>query len=192
MSRPEELKRPTLFYDRNLPHWLPEGRQVFLTWRLHGPLPLSVLQKLRKDKELKEGKRFVLFDGELDRAAFGPLWLHEQRIAEIVQREILEVAQREWCVTYSFVIMPNHVHLLLDPKFELRKIIQAIKGRSVRACYEVLGSRGLPFWSRNPSITGCDPLHPWPKSKSTLSKIRYLLVWQILLKTGPGRVPTGS
>src|ERR1019366_2883690 len=27
------------YYERNLPHWQPEGAALFLTWRLHGSLP---------------------------------------------------------------------------------------------------------------------------------------------------------
>src|SRR5437588_8171297 len=28
------------FYRRNLPHWQPEGKPIFLTWRLFGSLPI--------------------------------------------------------------------------------------------------------------------------------------------------------
>jgi putative transposase len=153
------------YYERNLPHWLPEGKPVFLTWRLHGSLPLSVIEKLRNDKESEQGKRFVRFDGELDRAAFGPRWLREDKIAEIVQREILELAQRGWYVTRSFVLMPNHVHLLLDPKLELKKITQAIKGRSALACNEELGRQGQPFWQQ-------ESFDHWVRNAATFEKIR--------------------
>src|SRR5690242_2955448 len=27
------------YYERNLPHWHPEGKAIFLTWRLFGSLP---------------------------------------------------------------------------------------------------------------------------------------------------------
>src|ERR1022692_4643065 len=30
------------YYERNLPHWQPEGAALFLTWRLHGSLPRAV------------------------------------------------------------------------------------------------------------------------------------------------------
>lgn len=152
------------YYERNLPHWLPEGKHLFVTWRLHGSLPQAVLEKLRKDMEQEEGKRFVRFDGELDRAAFGPLWLREQKIAGIVQREILGTTQRGWCLTHSFVVMPNHVHLLLEPKVELEKIMQAIKGRSAKACNEVLGRQGLPFWQQ-------ESFDHWVRSAESFARI---------------------
>jgi hypothetical protein len=55
--------------ERNLPHWLPEGKHLFLTQRLHGALPLTVLQQLQKDTEPQKGKRFLRFDSSLHRAA---------------------------------------------------------------------------------------------------------------------------
>ena len=30
------------FYRRNLPHWHPEGKAIFVTWRLFGSLPKGV------------------------------------------------------------------------------------------------------------------------------------------------------
>ncbi len=35
------------FYRRNLPHWHPEGKSIFITWRLYGSLPASVLKRIR-------------------------------------------------------------------------------------------------------------------------------------------------
>jgi putative transposase len=132
---------------------------------LHGSLPLALLEELQRDKELERGKRFVRFDGELDQAAFGPLWLREEKIAEIVKREILEVAQRGWYVARSFVVMPNHVHPLLDPKVELKRIIQAIKGRSAKACNEALGRQGLLFWQQ-------ESFDHWVRNAESFGKIK--------------------
>jgi len=137
-----------VYYERNLPHWLPESWHLFVTWRLYGSLPLIVVQRLRTDTEDKKGKRFLRFDRELDRAAYGPQWLREEKIASIVQCEILGTAERGWYLAHSWVIMPNHVHLLLEPKVELKRITQAIKGRSARACNLVLGRKGVPFWQQ--------------------------------------------
>src|SRR5260370_14251798 len=33
------------FYRRNLPHWHPDGKSIFITWRLYGSLPASVLRR---------------------------------------------------------------------------------------------------------------------------------------------------
>ncbi len=34
------------YYSRNLPHWHPDGKTIFLTWRLFGSLPSAVLKRL--------------------------------------------------------------------------------------------------------------------------------------------------
>ncbi|WFB37056.1 transposase [Kiritimatiellota bacterium B12222] len=45
------------------------------------------------------------------------------------------------------VIMPTHVHALMEPLHEQRlsKIMQGIKGASSRNCNQILGTSG-PFW----------------------------------------------
>src|SRR5687767_5717357 len=97
------------FYHRNLPHWHPPWRSIFLTWRLHGSLPKTVLNQLRiarqqllkrrlvtsagwtNDKRLLEYKRlFAKVDSILDKAQTGPVWLKEIAIANLVQRALLE------------------------------------------------------------------------------------------------------
>jgi len=41
------MEESKLFYHRNLPHWHPAGRAIFLTWRLHGSLPQTVVNEMR-------------------------------------------------------------------------------------------------------------------------------------------------
>jgi hypothetical protein len=44
--------------ERNLPHWLPEGKNLFVTWRLYGSLPAAIVEAWCKTQNLKDGKRF--------------------------------------------------------------------------------------------------------------------------------------
>jgi putative transposase len=159
-----------IYYKRNLPHWLPEGKHIFVTWRLYGSLPAAVLTKLRKNKEREKGKHFVHFDTELDRAAFGPKWLRDDEVAAIVQREILAIQQTDYGVVHSYVIMPNHVHLVLEPKVELRLIMQSLKGRSARACNCALRRQGLTFWQD-------ESFDHWVRSTESLGKILRYIEW---------------
>jgi REP-associated tyrosine transposase len=46
------------YYERNLPHWLPEGKTVFLTWRLHGSLPATFLRRLKENSRTRAGRKF--------------------------------------------------------------------------------------------------------------------------------------
>ena len=56
------------YYERNLPHRLPEGKNLFVTWRLYGSLPAIIVDTLHETKDLKNGKRFRFIDRELDGA----------------------------------------------------------------------------------------------------------------------------
>ena len=68
------------YYERHLPHWQPEGAALFITWRLHGSLP-SRIGVLTPDSS---GEAFVAFDRALGRAATGPKWLADERVAQCV------------------------------------------------------------------------------------------------------------
>ena len=61
------------FYRRNLPHWHPDGKCIFLTWRLYGSLPVGFLLGLRLRAELEPAEEFRLAEKLLDRPAQGPL-----------------------------------------------------------------------------------------------------------------------
>src|SRR5436305_12501239 len=76
------------YYKRTLPHWQPDGRDIFLTWRLSGSLPTEVMARLRASKTKRMGRRFREFDIELDRRSSGRSWLNEPRIASLVVGEI--------------------------------------------------------------------------------------------------------
>ena len=133
------------YYARNLPHWQPDGRTIFLTWRLHGSLPrgfVHQLQKLEKDS----GKQFLTADLSLDAAATGPRWLSDPEIAGYAEDAIDRGAELGHYNLHAYVVMPNHVHLLLDPQVPLRRITGGIKGVSARDANGALGRTGKPFW----------------------------------------------
>jgi len=46
----------------------------------------------------------------------------------------------------SWVLMANHVHILIHPKANLSRITKAIKGFSARQANTILGRTGQPFW----------------------------------------------
>jgi putative transposase len=136
------------YHQRRLPHWVPPNRDLFVTWRLYGSLPAIVLQALAADKDLTQGRKFLRMDRELDGAGFGPSWLMAPEIAEIVSRSIQQVAEGGLCTVHSYVVMPNHVHVLLQPKVDLHEVMKLIKGTSARACNLALKRTGKPFWNQ--------------------------------------------
>jgi putative transposase len=133
------------YYARNLPHWQPDGRAIFLTWRLHGSLPRGFVRQLQSlDKD--PGKQFVAADKKLDAAATGPRWLKDPEIAAYTEEAIVRGAELGHYALYAHVVMPNHVHVLLDPQAALRRITRGIKGVSARDANATLGRTGKPFW----------------------------------------------
>src|ERR1700722_1496893 len=131
------------FYQRHMPHWQPPGQDVFLTWRLHNSLP----ENYHPPKNLEtNGKVFVAYDRILDRAQTGPCWLKDPRIEQSVL-DALDVAQQNDLLTLRcYVLMTNHVHVLIAPQAPLAKITHQIKGSTARAANLVLGRTGLRFW----------------------------------------------
>jgi REP element-mobilizing transposase RayT len=153
------------FYHRNLPHWHPPGRSIFLTWRLYGSLPQTVINQLlvirqqlskrkavtsgwSKDKRLLEYKRlFAKVDAILDKAATGPLWLKEREVAGLVQEALLEKYAHLYTL-WSYVVMANHLHVLLKPKSgsTIEAITKHLKGYTAREANRLLHRTGQRFW----------------------------------------------
>ena len=80
------------YYQRNLPHWQPEGRAIFLTWRLHGSLPKGFVRRIQRLKE-NPGEQFLAADRRLDAAATGPRWLSDPEIARYAEDAIKRGAE---------------------------------------------------------------------------------------------------
>lgn len=130
------------YSERNLPHWHPEGKALFITWRLHGCMPSSDWGS-RKDARTA----FREMDRALDEAARGPVWLKDPRVAKIVI-DALRFCEGNLNLfeLIAFAIMANHVHILIQPKAELSKITRAIKGFTAREANKILHRTGKPFW----------------------------------------------
>ncbi len=150
-------------YERHLPHQVPVGHPIFLTWNLKGAFPAGVIQKLQHERERieKEPARngetaaqsklrrdkvlFGMSDRFLDRTDNGPLFLKEPASAEIVEDSIVFGIPDRYRL-FSWCVMANHVHVLLEPIWELKKITQGIKGYTSHAINTLHGRRGRVLW----------------------------------------------
>ncbi len=47
---------------------------------------------------------------------------------------------------HTWVVVPNHVHLLLTPNIEPSVLLRRLKGASAREANHLLGLTGQPFW----------------------------------------------
>jgi len=91
---------------------------------------------------MNSGAAFVWMDRYLDITREGPQWLTKPEIAKIVE-DSLSVAN---CALHAYVIMPNHVHVLLTPGISPSKLMQHIKGKSAREANKILQMSGRSFW----------------------------------------------
>jgi len=159
------------FYRRHLPHVQPPGATLFLTYRLKGSIPKSVLKELlaerkvsnsyvdaadntteRVDRVYREEQRlFGRWDSLLDATREGPLWLANPRVARLVA-ESLRLRSGTVYELHAFCIMPNHVHMVCTPLpdcqgeyHSLAAIMHSLKGYSAYRANRVLGRKGA-FW----------------------------------------------
>jgi REP element-mobilizing transposase RayT len=130
-------------YERRLPHWDVLGQPLFVTFRLHGSLPAN---RVFPPQRLTNGKAFVAMDRILDRADSGPLFLRQQEIAELVVSALRDGERRfQRYQLHSFVVMANHVHILVTPQVVATKWLGPLKGFTAYQANQLLGRHGA-FW----------------------------------------------
>jgi len=150
-------------YERHLPHQVPQGFPIFLTWNLKGALPREMIEHLRRERERLERQPrrigesdadrevrhhkliFAMADRFLDQSATGPLHLKDPRAAKVVEDSIL-FGVRERYALFAWCVMANHVHVLLTPYWELKDVTQGIKGFTAHEINALQDARGRVFW----------------------------------------------
>jgi REP element-mobilizing transposase RayT len=139
-----------MYYRRKLPHYHPdlnEANFLFLTWRLAGSIPAARRPLPPLATPASAGRTFLAFDREADRAAFGPVWLQDARVAALVADALrYGETERHFDLLPAWVIMPNHVHAVLQPKTPLPVITRWLKGSTARKANLILGRTGTAFW----------------------------------------------
>ncbi len=135
-----------------LPHYDGGSILQFITCRLFDSLPRKILEGFRAELEAKntediDRKVMILIDKFLD-SGCGGCFLKEREVAEIVKNS-LQKFDGERYELIAWVIMPNHIHLLLKPLngWELYKIMQSFKSFTALEANRALNRTGK-FWMR--------------------------------------------
>jgi type I restriction enzyme R subunit len=135
---PENVEKPVFFSRRSqivasrsgdLPHWEQSGATVFVTFRLADSIPQEKLNQWRGEEEEWERQHPQPWDDEtqllhdrtfamareewLDRG-YGECLLAKPQAYEIVKASLRHFDGKRYRL-YSYVIMPNHVHLVFMP-----------------------------------------------------------------------------
>ena len=130
---------------RRLPHIYPEGAWLFVTWHLHGSLPQA---RYPPPDKLSAGKAFVWMDRHLDTTRLGPMFLNRPEVAQLVVEALRHGVQNGLYDLRPFVVMNNHVHVLLRPLRPASGVLQWLKGTTAREANLILVRTGQPFWQR--------------------------------------------
>lgn len=146
----------------NLPHWQQESVWYFITFRLADSLPKEVVEEIKIKREewlkrksnlkpenlsLEEKKEYYrLFSGrmeELLNAGKGSCILKEPKIAKILANTLVHFNNNRY-VLDEWVIMPNHVHVLVKPLGDnkLPEILHTWKSFSANEINKITGNKG--------------------------------------------------
>ena len=133
----------TTFHSRRLPHLYSLGQPIFLTWRLHGSLPSGRVFPAATS----HGQAFVAMDRLLDSVRAGPFHLRRPEVARMVV-EALRYHEQDMAHyhLHNYVVMPNHVHVLITPQAPIPKVMQSLMRFTGREGNRILGVTGQPFW----------------------------------------------
>ncbi|MCK5676591.1 MAG: transposase, partial [Verrucomicrobia bacterium] len=134
---------PLDIHERNLPHWTQEGVTYFVTFRLADSIPQSKLEQWKSDRELwlktheepygdeEKNEYHRLFSEKimdwLD-AGMGSCVLEQPKVSALVADAFRKFDGERYDLG-EWVVMPNHVHVLLTPKngHELKDILHSWK-----------------------------------------------------------------
>jgi carbamoylphosphate synthase large subunit/REP element-mobilizing transposase RayT len=146
---------------RHLPHWEQKGATYFVTFRLADAVPADILAEWREERERwlrfhpqpwdwKTSREFIRLNEEnreqwLDQG-HGSCLLRAPRCAKIVVDALLRFHGKRYALD-DFVVMPNHVHLLVKPlgKHTLTEILRSWKSLTAKAVNQLAGREG-PLW----------------------------------------------
>jgi REP element-mobilizing transposase RayT len=197
-----------------LPHVKREGASYFVTFRLADALPTEVLLRFLAEKRekqqhlehevtdpLKARSRFrqdtivgIELDYRrkveryLDRGA-GACWLRRPEIANMVSNALLHCDGEQY-VLDDWVVMPNHVHLVLwpMPNSTLSEILKGRKQFTATHANRILARAGEAFWQP-------ESFDHWIRNDAEKARIRRYVRWNPV-KAGlcerPEQWPWGS
>ena len=183
------------FTERHRPHIQPPDSIIFVTYRLAGSIPRAIVREYKARKvwlddqgarirnelrksESPEAKRwleqvenfkrawFVKFEAIMHGANTGPMWMKDERVADVVAAGLQRLDADAYRLD-AYSVMSNHVHAVFKPFLSekelvestdkeghplfkschpsLSRIMHSLKGSNARECNLIL-SRSGQFW----------------------------------------------
>ena len=148
----------------NLPHLGQRGVIVFITFRLADSMPSELLSKWRGEREMwlaahpepwddATAQEYAReFQGRIEKwldAGHGVCILARSDCNRMVS-DALEYFNGKRYVLHSYIVMPNHVHVLMElpSRVELPRILHSWKSFTAKEICAVVGCSG-PVWQRD-------------------------------------------
>ncbi len=143
---------PDAWHSRGyLPHLNQKHLSQFVTFRLWDSLPKEQLVELEVQIAglpplLRDSSRVKKIEKWIDSGA-GSCLLREPQVARIVCEAVMFGDGRDYIVE-AYVVMPNHLHLLLTliGDLTLSEIMQRIKSYTSHRINKLLGRNGSVWW----------------------------------------------
>ena len=169
----------TLQTHGNLPHWSQDAKLYFITFRLSDSMPAYVLERIQNGNEWRQ--QVIALHGyipeehsakfEMDKhnqmmhyldAGHGCCWLRNPAVRKILEKCISRLDNAESKV-HCYVIMPNHVHIIIETTNEASatKLIGTIKSVSSHLINKYLGRKGKLWQHESYDRIIRNGLHYW-------------------------------
>jgi valyl-tRNA synthetase len=143
---------------RRLPHWQQEGVTYFVTFRLADSLPANKLDELEEERtrwlsfhpepwsESDQREYYTRFSTRVEEwldAGYGSCFLRDPKVGEIVANALKNFAGERYTL-FAWVVMPNHVHVLVRPSpgYKIGDILHSWKLFTSRRINELVGRSG--------------------------------------------------
>ena len=141
-----------------LPHWHQDDKYVFVTFRLADSLPQAKLRVLQEEKEMwlkkhpkpwnvdDENEYCDKFVSKIDKwldSNYGECLLKYPQNRKIIEEALLFFDGERYDLK-AFVVMPNHVHLLMQMKkgFNIEKVMRSLKSFTAKEINKVMHRTG--------------------------------------------------
>ena len=135
-----------------LPHFDAGEVPQSITFRLAESIPATLLRRWRCELQLATATRRTVLDDERMRIegylnrGVGPTWLSDPQIAGLVEDAFLFFDGTRYRL-HAWVVMPNHVHVVVTPLtgLSVSGIVSSWKSFTAKQANALLGRRG-EFW----------------------------------------------
>ena len=155
---PFDAGSPVQATSRHLPHWQQGGCAYFVTFRLADAVAEDKQQQWKAEQkqwlvshpepwsEAVRAEYHHLFTGQMQQwldAGHGACWLRDPAMAALVAGALAHFHGSRYALD-DFVVMPNHVHVLVTPlkEHELSEILHSWKSFTAKQINHALGHAG--------------------------------------------------